>query len=79
MGLARRTWGWWRARLCGAGLFKCWSRAARLVALVQTPSARMERAFFKLKLIPENIGHRSPEKTAEGCLFVRMNKGQYGQ
>jgi hypothetical protein len=29
----------------------------RLVALVQTPSARVERIFSQLKLILETIGH----------------------
>ena len=48
MELARRIWDWWRARLCGVDLLKCWSKAARLVALVQTSSARMERAFSQL-------------------------------
>ena len=79
MELARRIWEWWRARLCGVDLLKCWSKAARLVALVQTSRARMERAFSQLKLILETIGCSSLEKTAEGRLFVRMNKGQYGQ
>ena len=66
-------------RLCGVDLFKYWSKAARLVVLVQTPSARMERTFSQLKLILETIGYSSLEKTVEGRLFVRMNKGQYGQ
>ena len=39
----------------------------------------MERAFFQLMLIPEAIGYSSLEKTAEGRLFVRMNKGEYGK
>ena len=39
----------------------------------------MERAFTQLKLILETIGYSSLEKTAEGRIFVRMNKGQYGQ
>jgi len=79
MELARRIWGWWRARLCGVDLFKYWPMASRLVALMQTPSARMERAFSQPKLIFETIGYMGLEKTAECRLFVRMNKGQYGQ
>ena len=49
-----------------------------MVALVQTSSARMERTFSQLKPILETIGYTCLEKTAEGRLFARMNKGQYG-
>ena len=46
------------------------------MALVQTSSAWMERAFSQLMSILETIGHRGPEKTFEGRLFVHMNKGK---
>jgi hypothetical protein len=50
---ARRTWEWWRVRVWKVGVFKYWPLALRLVALVQTPSARIERVFSQLKLILE--------------------------
>ena len=67
-------------------VFKYWSKAARLVAetarlvaLVQTSSARIERVFSQLKLILETIVFSALEKTVEGRLFTRVNKGQYGE
>ena len=79
METARRIWEWWRARLWKVNVFKYWSKAARLVALVQTSSARIERVFSQLKLILETIGFSALEKTVEGRLFTRVNKGQYGE
>jgi hypothetical protein len=79
MEMSRRIWEWWRARLCGVSVFKYWSLAVRLVVLVQTSSARMERIFSQLKLILETIGYSALEKTVEGRLLVRVNKGQYGE
>jgi hypothetical protein len=77
--LTKAYWEWWRARLIGVKVFKYWSKAARLVVLVQTSSARMERIFSQLKLIFEAIGYSAMEKTVEGRLLVRVNKGQYGE
>ena len=79
METARRIWEWWRARLWKVNVFKYWSKAARLVALVQTSSARIKRVFSQLKLILETIGFSALEKTVEGRLFTRVNKGQYGE
>ena len=52
--------------------------ALRLVALVKTPSARIEQAFLQLKLNLETIGNLALEKTAEARLFTLVNEGQYG-
>ena len=59
-------------------MFKYWPLALRLVALVQTSSARFERVFSQHKLIFETIGHSASEKTAEARLFTLVNEGQYG-
>jgi hypothetical protein len=45
----------------------------RLVALVQPPSARMERIFSQLKLALDPVGSFCLEKTVEARLFVREN------
>ena len=39
----------------------------------------MKQAFSQLKPIPDTTGYRGLKKNAEGHLFVRMNKGWYGQ
>jgi hypothetical protein len=78
METARRTWEWWRVRVWKVSVFKYWPLALRLVALVQTPSARIERVFSQLKLILETIGYLASEKTVEARLFALVNEGQYG-
>ena len=42
------------------GEFTFWSEALRLVALVQPPSADVERLFSQLKLILEQVSVRVP-------------------
>ena len=59
-------------------VFKYWSLALRFVALVQTSSARIERAFSQLKFILEIIGYSASEKTVEARLFTPVNEGQDG-
>ena len=59
-------------------MFKYWPLALRLVALVQTSSARIERVFSQLTCILEIIGYSASEKTVEARLFTLVNEGQYG-
>jgi len=70
---ARRIWEWWRVRVHGVDLIKFWPLALRLVALVQPPSARMERMFSQLKITLDAVGSSCLEKTVEARLFVREN------
>jgi subtilisin family serine protease len=78
METARRIWEWWRVRVWKVSVFKYWPLALRLVALVQTSSARIERVFSQLKLILEAISYSALEKTVEARLFTLVNEGQYG-
>jgi hypothetical protein len=59
-------------------VFKYWPLALRLVALVQTPSAGIKRAFSQLKLILVTIGYLALEKTAEVRFFTLVSEGQCG-
>jgi hypothetical protein len=65
-------------RIWKVSVFKYRSLALRLVALVQTSSARIERVFSQLNLILETIGYSASEKTVEARLFTLVNEGQYG-
>jgi hypothetical protein len=67
---ARRIWIWWSHV---RDKFNAFSLALRLVALVQTSSASVERLFSVLKLIVESIGHSMLEETLETRLFVKYN------
>jgi hypothetical protein len=67
---ARRIWIWWSYI---RDKFNAFSHALRLVALVQTSSASVERLFSVLKLIVESIGHSMLEETLETRLFVKYN------
>ncbi len=68
---ARRIFEWWRARY---DRMPTWVHAVRLVALVQTSSAFVERVFSRMKLIIQTIGESSLEDTIESRLFVALNK-----
>ena len=78
METARRTWEWWGVSVWKVSVFTYWPLALRFVALVQTPSARIERVFLQLKFILEIIGYSASEKTVEARLFTLVNEGQYG-
>jgi hypothetical protein len=75
---ARRVWEWWRSRLVGSNTFMYFPTALRLIILVQSSSAFIERVFSQLKLIIEQIGEAALESTLEARAFVRMNKMVYG-
>jgi hypothetical protein len=78
MEAARRIWQLWWVRVWKVSVFNYWPLALRLVALVQTPSARIKRVFLQLKLFLESIGYLALEKTAEARFFTHVNEGQYG-
>lgn len=67
---ARRMWYWWKDK---RPLFKEFSLAVRLVALVQVSSASVERLFSTVKLIREAIGDNMLEETLEARLLVLKN------
>jgi len=67
---ARRLWEWWMPRV---GEFRFWTKALRLVALVQPSSAEVERLFSQLKLIVEQIGVRGLEEGYEARTMTRVN------
>ena len=61
-------WEWWKTpRL------NFMSTAARLVVLVQTSSASVERVFSQVKFIVESIGVNALEDTIETRLMQRIN------
>ena len=68
---ARRLWEWWVPRV---GEFRFWTKALRLVALVQPSSAEVERLFSQLKLIVEQIGVRGLEEGYEARTMTRVNQ-----
>jgi hypothetical protein len=58
--------------------FDAFSTALRLVALVQTSSASVERLFSVLKLVVDAIGKSMLEETLETRLFVQYNMVRHG-
>lgn len=64
-GEARQIWIWWSD--CH-DMFYSLSTVLRLLALVQTPSARTERLFSVLTLVVEAIGETMLEVTLETLL-----------
>ena len=54
--------------------FRFWTKALRLVALVQPSSAEVERLFSQLKLIVEQIGVRGLEEGYEARTMTRVNQ-----
>lgn len=68
---ARRVWEWWKTNHHKLTFI---STAARLVVLVQTSSASVERVFSQVKFIVEAIGERGLEETLETRLMCRINK-----
>ena len=69
--VARRRWEWWRAK---RGKFTYFSKAARLVVLVQVSSAAVERIFSQVKYILEQIGDSALEENIECRMMERVNK-----
>lgn len=71
---ARRLWEWWRAN---HNKFTYFSKAARLVVLVQTSSCAVERVFSQVKYILETVGDLVLEESLEARLMERINCGKY--
>ena len=71
----RRIWEWWRSRLldeiCPFVYFK---EAVRLVVLVQTSSASIERVFSEVKRILASVGESILEDNLELRLLRRCCK-----
>jgi hypothetical protein len=71
----RRIWEWWRSRLldeiCPFVYFK---EAVRLVVLVQTSSASIERVFSETKWILASVGESILEDNLELRLLRRCCK-----
>jgi len=67
--VARRRWEWWRAK---RGKFTYFSKAARLVVLVQVSSAAVERIFSQVKYILEQIGDSALEENIECRMMERI-------
>ena len=78
MEAARRIWQLWWVRVWKVSVFNYWPLALRLVALVQTSSARIKRFFSQLNIILETTGYKASEKTVEARLFMLVNEAQYG-
>jgi len=78
MEAALRIWEWWWVRVWKVSVFKYCPLALRLVALVQTSSARIKRFFSQLNIILETTGYKASEKTVEARLFMLVNEAQYG-
>jgi hypothetical protein len=74
--VARRAFGWW-----GVNHHKLpfLAVAVRLVVLVQTSSAKVERVFSQLGLILDAIGVNALDETMELRLFERVNRRLYAQ
>jgi len=56
------------------GEFRLWTKALRLVALVQPSSAEVERLLSQLKLIVEQIGVGRLEERYEARTMTRVNQ-----
>ena len=70
---ARRIWEWWRVKAM-LPAFNYWHTAARLVVLIQTSSAPIERVFSQMRQILETIGtSASLAETLRYRLFRRCN------
>ena len=63
-------WEWWKTYHHKLNLF---STAARLVVLVQTSSASVERVFSQVKFIVESIGVNALKDTIKTRLMQRIN------
>jgi hypothetical protein len=53
---------------------KYFSTAARLVALVQTSSASVERAFSQVKVIVDTVGVNALEDSVQTRVMSRINE-----
>ena len=68
---ARMVWEWWKTYHHKVRYF---SSAARLVALVQTSSASVERAFDQLKVVVDTVGVNALEESNQTHVMSRINE-----
>ena len=70
----RRTWEWWRSRLLDENSpFVFFKEAVRLVVVVQTSSASIERVFSQVKRILASVGDSILEDNLELRLIRRCS------
>ena len=67
----RRVWKWWASQHYK---FLKFDEAIRVVALIQTSSASVERVFSQLKLFLGRIGEIGLHENIEAHLITRVNK-----
>jgi hypothetical protein len=72
---AGRIWIWWTERF---DRFDAFTKAARLIVLVQTSSASVERLFSRVKLIVDAVGESQLEETLKTRTFVQYNMVRHG-
>ena len=70
---ARRIMAWWKAAYL-AGRFLPWTKAVRIVALVQMSSTFVERVYSQAKLVREACGDTMLRDNYETRLMVLVNK-----
>ena len=67
----RRVWKWWGSR---KHRFIHATKAVKLVALIQTSSAFVERVFSQVQLITREIGEEGLRDNIETRVMRRVNK-----
>ena len=72
---ARCIWKWWGSKY---HKYPGFGSVVRLIALLQTSSASVERVFSQLKLIVGQIGQSALEDNFELRLMRRVNKEFFG-
>ena len=65
------VWEWWRAKGPKLNYF---FTAARLVAIIPTSSAAVERVFSQVKFIVNAVGESVLEETLETRVMERVNE-----
>jgi len=71
---ARRIWEWWRPIVTEDSTSSpAFSKALRLIALIQVSSCAVERVFSQLNMIVETCGCHMLEDMLEVRLFARCN------
>ena len=68
---AHRIWKWWKSR---KHKFVYFIKAIKLVALIQTSSASVERVFSQVKIIIDTVGSVAIKDNIEYRVMSRVNK-----
>ena len=71
--LATRIWEWWRPIIVDGGKFPYFSKALRLIGLIQVSSCAVERVFSALQRIRELCGDQMLEDMLEVRMHARIN------